>query len=144
MLLAGLLEGSKRKDDLNFQNFLTELEKYGLDKLKAELYTDKHKYFSDFDNIEFKTFDDNDLFELERQNYIKSIFEKLNIEIDIQNINTNFLKFKTMRDKKIAHFTDCSENIKFENIELDNIIDEIINIFEIYAFIIKQASYTFD
>ena len=43
LLFTGLLEGSKQKDDLNFQKFLRQVKKYGIDKLKKDLLANKPK-----------------------------------------------------------------------------------------------------
>ena len=146
ILLTGLLEGSLRHDDdLNFQKFLRKINDYGLDKLKKELIADKPHYFSDFNNIVLETLDENDFLEKERIKYIEeNYFKNIDIENDIRIINENFLKLKDFRDKQIAHFTKNNDTFDLTNSDLDNIISEIINIFEKYALIICNTNYFFD
>lgn len=144
ILLAGLLEGSQRDDDLNFQKFIKNIENYGLNKIESDLLADKPKYFSDFDNIIYSTLEDNDPLEQHRKAYIENIFKNLDIKADIKNINDCFLKIKTLRDKKIAHFTDYKEDIAIDDINLDEIINNVIEIFDRYAFVISNTSYVLE
>lgn len=144
ILLTGLLEGSNRDDDLNFQKFLKQVKKYGLDNIKSELLADKPKYYSDFNNMVLEELDDNDYLEKIRREEIENCFKNLKIEQDIETINNNFLKLKTLRDKQIAHMTSYEQDIKINDIELDNIIDEIIAIFDTYSFLIGQTTYVFN
>lgn len=146
ILLTGLLEGSKRHDDdLNFQKFLKSVDEYGIENIKVELFADKPQYFSDFNNIVLETLADDDYLEIQRrQNFEEKFFNNINIEQDIKRINENFLKLKDFRDKHIAHFTSNTEQFNITNSDLDNIINEIITIFDKYASIIKNTTYIFD
>lgn len=49
-----------------------------------------------------------------------------------------------MRDKKIAHFTDYKEDIAIDDIKIDEIINNVIEIFDRYAFIISNTAYAFE
>lgn len=54
------------------------------------------------------------------------------------------LKSKPLRDKKIAHFTDYKEDIAIDDIKIDEIINNVIEIFDRYAFIISNTAYAFE
>lgn len=49
-----------------------------------------------------------------------------------------------MRDKKIAHFTDYEEDIAIDDIKIDEIINNVIEIFDRYTFIISNTAYAFE
>ena len=70
----------------------------------------------------FSSLVDNDSFKQYRTDYIENIFKNIDIKADIKNINDCFLKIKTLRDKKIAHFTDYKEDIAIDDINLDEIL----------------------
>ena len=143
LLLTGLLENSKRHDDLNFQKFLKSVKEYGIENIKAELFADKPQYFSDFNNIVFETPKDDDIVEIRRREYFEEkYFSNIDIKQDIERINDNFSKLRAFRNKFIAHFTNCTKQFNITNSDLDNIIKEIIEIFDKYASIIQNASYT--
>lgn len=146
ILLTGLLEGSKRHDDdLNFQKFLKSVYECGIKNIKAELFADKPQYFSDFNNIVLEEPRDDDFVEIQRRKYLEeTYFSNIDIEQDIKRINDNFLKLKDFRDKHIAHFTSSTEQFNITNSDLDNIINEVIMIFDKYASIIKNTTYVFD
>ena len=145
ILLTGLLEGSKRhNDDLNFQKFLKSVGEYGVENIKSELYSDKPQYSNFYNNV-LERLEDDDIEEVERRKHFEeNYFNDINIEQDIKRINDNFLKLKDFRDKHIAHFTRNTEQFNITNSDLDNIINEIITIFDKYASIINNTTYIFD
>lgn len=134
-------------DDLNFPKFLNEFSIFynaHKEELMDTLINDKPQYFTDFNHPEIKVpLDDNDLIEQERIKTIKNIFDSLDIPKDIEDLNKLFLKLKTMRDKNFAHFTSFDKEINLTHKDLDIIATKVIEIFDNYAFILKNTTYCF-